>query len=49
MTGLLIGAGENNTVYLLKGNLAVVRVYQKALTANEVAQNFNATKTRFGL
>jgi hypothetical protein len=48
MSGLLIGAGENNGVYLLKGNLAVVRVYQKALAANEVLQNFNATKTRFG-
>jgi hypothetical protein len=49
MSGFLIGAGENNGVYLLKGNLAVVRVYQKALSANEVTQNFNATKTRFGL
>ena len=49
MTGLLIGAGEITTVYLLKGNLAVVRVYQKALSANEVLQNFNASKTKFGL
>lgn len=49
MTGLLIGAGELTTVYLLKGNLAVVRVYQKALSANEVLQNFNASKTKFGL
>ena len=49
MTGFLIGAGENNSVYLIKGNLAVVRVYQKAFSANEVAQNFNAGKTRYGL
>ena len=49
MTGLLIGAGELTTVYLLKGNLAVVRVYQKALSANEVLQNYNASKTKFGL
>ena len=49
MTGLLLGAGENTTVYLLKGNLAVVRVYQKALTANEVLQNFNVSKAKFGL
>lgn len=48
MTAFLIGAGELNNVYLLKGNLAVLRVYQKALAANEVLQNFNATKTRFG-
>lgn len=48
-TGFLIGAGENSSVYLLKGNLAEVRVYQKVLTANEVLQNFNAEKVKFGL
>lgn len=47
-TGFLIGSGELSNIYLLKGNLAVLRVYQKALAANEVLQNFNATKTRFG-
>lgn len=49
MSGFLIGAGENNSVYLLKGNLAVVRVYQKALSAIEVSQNYNASKVKFGL
>lgn len=48
-TGFLIGAGENPSVYLLKGNLAVVRVYQKALSPTEVLQNFNASKSKFGL
>ena len=32
-----------------KGNIAVVRVYHKALTAAEVLQNYNALKDRFGL
>jgi hypothetical protein len=49
MTGFLIGAGEQTNIYLVKGNLAVVRVYQKVLSVNEVAQNFNASKTKFGL
>lgn len=48
-SSLLIGAGENINVYLLKGNLAVCRIYKKALTSNEVVQNFNVDKARFGL
>ena len=32
-----------------KGNGAVVQIYNRALTASEVAQNYQATKTRFGL
>jgi hypothetical protein len=31
------------------GNIYVNRVYNKALTASEVLQNYNATKGRFGL
>lgn len=31
------------------GNISSVRVYNRALTASEVLQNFNATKSRFGL
>ena len=32
-----------------KGNGAVVQIYNRALSATEVLQNYNATKTRFGL
>jgi hypothetical protein len=32
-----------------KGNLSVVQLYNRALSAQEVLQNYNATKTRFGL
>jgi hypothetical protein len=31
------------------GNIAVAQVYNRALSSTEVLQNFNATKTRFGL
>lgn len=31
------------------GYLSIVRVYNRALTQNEIAQNFNAKKTYFGL
>jgi hypothetical protein len=31
------------------GGIASVKVYNRALSASEVLQNYNATKTRFGL
>ena len=31
------------------GNIAIVQVYNKELTQTEVTQNYNATKSRFGL
>jgi len=39
-------AGGN---YFQKGNLHTLSAYNRALTASEVLQNYNATKTRFGL
>ena len=33
----------------LKGNLAVYKIYNRALSAQEVLQNYNATKGRYGL
>jgi hypothetical protein len=32
-----------------KGTLAVTRMYNRALSASEIAQNYNATKARYGL
>lgn len=32
-----------------KGNIAIAQLYNRALTAAEVLQNYNATKSRFGL
>ena len=37
---------ENN--YQLAGYISVARVYQKALTASEVARNYNLDKSRYG-
>jgi hypothetical protein len=31
------------------GNIPIVQIYNRALSATEVLQNYNATKTRFGL
>ena len=33
----------------VKGNLAIAKIYNHALSANEVQQNYNALKGRFGL
>jgi len=35
--------------YALNGKIAMSKIYNRALTAQEVLQNYNATKTRFGL
>ena len=35
--------------YALNGNVAISRIYNRALTQQEITQNFNATKGRFGL
>jgi hypothetical protein len=34
---------------LLNGNIAQVSIYNRALTAAEVQQNFNATRSRYGI
>ena len=48
---LAIGAaGANNDFNeSFNGNIAQVSIYNRALTASEIQQNFNATKSRFGL
>lgn len=43
--GLTIGS--ISTPYYWNGNIANFRMYNKALTANEIIQNYNATKGRF--
>jgi len=48
-TGLFMGAYGPGASYFLDGKIAATRVYNKALTAAEVTQNFNAQKSRFGL
>jgi hypothetical protein len=43
-----IGAIPNG-VFPTLGNISSVKVYNKALTASEIQQNFNATRSRFGI
>lgn len=40
---------SGSTIRFLNGNVASVILYNRSLTAAEVLQNYNATKTRFGL
>jgi len=37
-----------NAPLVMYGNIAVVRVYNRAFLSSEVAQNWNAQKSRFG-
>jgi len=43
------GGWGGNTGHAVEGELAVVRFYHRVLTDNEIFQNYNATKSRFGL
>lgn len=43
--GIYGGAGG----YPYNGSLSICRVYNRVLTAAEVLQNFNATKSRYGI
>lgn len=43
------GGFNGSRGYYYNGNIAIVRVYNRALLPTEIFQNYNATKTRFGL
>ena len=47
----LLNIGRKNATdgEYINGNIATVRLYNRALSATEVLQNFNVTKSRFGL
>ena len=44
---VVIGAFLDNGTLPLNGNVADVKYYDRALTSDEVLQNYNATKSRF--
>jgi hypothetical protein len=45
-----VGSWQSNiTEFPLSGSIALTKVYNRALSAQEVLQNYNATKGRFGL
>jgi hypothetical protein len=47
--GAQIGNNQNDAYYHFNGNIAVARFYRRALTANDVSNNFNASRNRFGI
>jgi len=47
LPAIAIGNGFSSARYF-KGNISSVGIYNRALSATEVLQNYNATKTRFG-
>ena len=47
---ICVGAyASDNSNYHMDGDIAIVQIYNKALSAAEVKQNYNAQKGRFGL
>ena len=44
-----MGRLGSGTTYCSIINLSTVKIYNRALSASEIQQNYNATKTRFGL
>jgi len=48
-SNLIIGAHADGAGLYWSGNIAQVSIYNKALTASEIQQNFNATRSRFGI
>lgn len=49
VSGILRIGGYTTNNYDLNGRISTVKLYNRALTAAEVQQNYNATKSRFGL
>jgi hypothetical protein len=45
---IFIGTFKNSQAYF-SGNLYQIHIYNRALTAKEIKQNYNATKRRYGL
>ena len=44
-----IGTGETGNSHNFSGRIGAVRIYNRVLSASEVLQNFNNTRSRFGL
>jgi hypothetical protein len=44
---LTLGNSRTDINNRLNGNIASVKIYNRALTASEISQNFNALKSRY--
>ena len=49
ISGLIIGARTDSGATFYNGNVGQASIYNRALSAKEVKQNYNATKKRYGL
>lgn len=48
-TDLIIGIHNSISFWGLNGNIAQIQIYNRELSAQEIFQNYNATKARYGL
>ena len=48
-SNLRISGRSTASTLNLNGNIASTKIYNRAFTSSEILQNYNATKTRFGL
>ncbi len=46
---LYIGDNAQQPLRFFNGNIGQVQIYNRALTQQEISQNFNATRSRFGI
>jgi hypothetical protein len=44
-----IGRDNNDSMYFFRGKIASIKFYNRVLTSQEIRQNYNALKGRFGL
>lgn len=49
VTSNTINVGTGAVLEPLQGDIAIARVYNRALSASEISQNFDANRARFGL
>ena len=47
--GAYVGTSSSSPIGLLNGNIAQVSIYNRALSAAEVSQNYNALRGRYGI
>ena len=48
-TGKDMFIGANRSGFMFNGRISMVKMYDKALSASEALQNYNASKDRYGL
>lgn len=48
-SNIFIGSSQHTTGQYFYGNISQVSIYNKSLSATEILQNFNVTRTRFGV